>query len=57
MPGALYAVVIRLADGSVEPVEPEVVVGGLVRLGEAWELSVTRFHGVFDPLWTHCWRN
>lgn len=42
MLGSLFAVVVSLMDGPVKPVEPEVVVGGLIRLGEAWKLSVTR---------------
>lgn len=35
MLGSLFAVVVSLTDGSVKPVEPEVIVGGLIRLGEA----------------------
>ena len=42
MLGSLFAVVVSLTDGSVKPVEPEVVVGGLICLSETWKLSVTR---------------
>lgn len=36
----LFAVVVSLTDVSFKSVEPEVVVGGLVRFGEAWKESV-----------------
>ena len=45
---AFLAVAVRLADGSFEPVKPEVVVGGLIRFGKTWELSVPRIHIVLD---------
>lgn len=35
----LFAVVVSLTDVSFKSVEPEVVVGGLVRFGEAWKES------------------
>ena len=55
--GSLFAVVVSLTDGPVKPVEPEVVVGGLIRLGEAWKLSVTRSQRAWSLPRTHCWRN
>ena len=49
MLGSHFAVVFSLTDGPVEPVEPEVVVGGLVRLGEAWKLLVTQSLRAWGP--------
>jgi hypothetical protein len=39
--GPLFAVVFCLADGPLKSIEPEVVIGSLICLGETWGLSVT----------------
>ena len=49
MLGSHFAVTLSLTDGPLESVEPEVVVGSLIRLGEAWKRSVTRFLASFGP--------
>lgn len=48
MLGFLFAVVISLTDGSLEPIKPEVVIGSLVCLGETWDLLVTRSRRRFN---------
>lgn len=57
MLGSLFAVVVSLTNSPVKPVEPEVVVGGLICLGEAWKLSVTRPQCAWSLPRTHCWQN
>lgn len=40
--GSFCAVAVHLTDSPTQPREPKIVVGGLIGLGEAWELSVSK---------------